>query len=239
MKLIIALILCTLPSFGAIAVVQASSGDDNSGGGGTTIATSATATTAHNAIIAFVGGGTCGVTATGVTDTAGNTYYQFLEQGGAATYCLRGFIARDIVANATNVLTGTYSPGSVLRGITAIEVSGLETVTLRDATTSNFIQTSGSSLATAPFSTFWKDEIIIVGAYCQLLGTWTAGTGYTIPSGATSPHNDVTIQYKIVSARQTNVTASITTGTSGGVLNVVGVSLIVPVPRAGNSGAAN
>ncbi len=237
MRLLIAL-LCAWPSFGAIAFVQASNGGN--GGSTTTVATSATAATAHNAIVAYAVhlSAACTTTAA-ITDTAGNTYYQFFERQEATNKCMRGFIARDITANATNVLTVTYGSSVTGAYVNELEFSGLERVTVRDMAIANSIQTNVANVALAagPFSTFWADEVIVVGAISTVGSTWTADTGYTIPSGATDSGNIITAEYKIVSARQTAVTASITSDQVGTVI-MIGVSLLVPVPRAANTGYA-
>ncbi len=233
MKLLIAVLLCT-SAFGAPAFVQASNGGSTASS--TTKTTGATATTVHNTIIVYVGiNGSCPTMA--ITDTAGNTYIQFLRLLTNTNKCFWGFVARDIVANASNVVTATAGVAAVNFYLVAGEFSGIDATNPRDVTLLNNNQNANTTLTTDPFSTFWLDEVIIVGGYTTTTGAWTVGSGYTIPTGGTSPDNAIAIQYKVVSARQSAVTTSMTNASSGPML-LMGISLIAPVPRAGNSARA-
>ncbi len=208
------LLLAVCPIWAAPAFVQSSTGGQ--AGTSVTAATGSTTTTAGNTILVFDKNSTDCTQANGVptiTDTAGNTYLAWMmHQLDSNTNCQRGYIARNIIAHASNVVTSTTSGSSINRWITAIEVSGAASVTPRDVTVyGNTDSTVDTSVPCGPFTTIYADEIVVIGLYTIQAGsTWTAATGYTIPSNATSSDGQFTVQYKTYSATQSAISPAAT-----------------------------
>lgn len=227
MKLIVLLIALSCPSWGALAFVQASSGGQS--GASTTAATGATSTTNGNTLIVFFANPsncTSAVTWT-VTDTAGNTFIQFSVSRIASNSCMRGFIARNITANASNVITGTISASETDVYITAAEFSGVSSTIARDASFAITPFNNDTTISALKVSTFYADSIIVVGARQNVTtGAWTASSGYTIPSNATSPNNVMTLEYKIYSALQTDITITMSVASAANAMCLQGISLI-------------
>lgn len=97
--------------------------------GSTTIASSAKSTTSTNIILVAVKR-EGNFTVTGVTDTAGNTYTQILaEVWGTTEPRLDLWYAKNIISNASNVVTATFSGSATYRRIIQMEISGCDTVT--------------------------------------------------------------------------------------------------------------
>jgi hypothetical protein len=167
-----------------------------------------------------------------VTDTAGNTYHR-LGQIQITGVCLLAFLAKDIVANASNVLTMTWGASPIFSYLNALEFSGIDLTAPRDASQ---VWLAGTNTLTMPaYSTFYADEVITMGCQVSATGsTWTAGSGFTIPSGATPTDNVLTGQYQIVSSLQTNVTTTQIVNNSGTAANEC---VLVSLVKAITSGA--
>jgi len=238
MKKLIGLLILAAPSWGAVAFVQASSGGQQ--GTSTTAATGATSTTAHNTLVVFVANplDCANVTTVTISDTAGNTYYQYASNNRNNNSCQRAYIARNIVANAANVITATFSVTGTFEYIAAAEFSGAALVTPRDMTTSQANAAAGTTVTCGPFSTFYGAEAIVLGASTEsLVAAWTVSSGYTIPSGATSPDGILTIQYKITTVMETASTVTLTSDTSSR-LTMQGISLGTVDPSSGGNSAS-
>ncbi len=235
MRRLLLLSLLTIPSWGAIAFVQASSGGSQASS--TTRTTGAVATTKGNinAVGVRIGGG-CATETAVVTDTAGNTYYEIGRATTFQTDCVRGFLAFDIVANASNVVTVTFGGAQTFSYITALEFSGVDKATPRDPTTQ--IDTGGGfTVDSTPFSTFYSDEVMVFFPQIRgITGSWTPPAGYTVPSGATPTDNVITGAYHIYSATQTALNVTFTNSASSQ-MSMVGIGLIKAL-RQGNAANA-
>ncbi len=209
MRFLAILALLCSPAWAAIPVfVQASNG--YSGPSVSSIATTATATTAGNVIFVIVRHvvSSCAAVTLTVADTAGNTYYEVASMDSADFICLRGFFAFNITAHATNVVTATAGVASVGFGVITQEFSGVDKVTPRDTFSANFTG-GGTSVTTPELSTFFADEVIAFGVEVNATGgTWTAPSGYTIPTGATPTGAVLTAGYQIYSSVQSGITIS-------------------------------
>ncbi len=212
--ILLALALC-LPSHAAIAFVNASAGGPST----TTISTSAQNVAAGNLLYVFSrGGGTScdGVTAS-ISDTAGNTFnlvgYLTSYTAGA---CQAVWYAKNTLANATDVVTVVWSTAQIFSTISTQQFSGLDlTIPLDAVACTKLTNVAGTVATSGKFSTVAANEVIIAGGEWRTTGnTFTAGSGYTIPSGATDGSSIGTSEYKIVSATQSDVTASLTSSNS-------------------------
>lgn len=117
----------------AIAYVNSGSGTGSTAA--TTMASSAFAVTAHNTIVVGISNYTDPVrTITGVADTAGNTYtvcgttYNPTALWGMDMYC-----CTDAIANASNVVTVTYSAAAAWRVVHALQYSGMDKSSVYDS----------------------------------------------------------------------------------------------------------
>jgi hypothetical protein len=211
----------------APAFVQASSGGQQ--GGSTTASTTATSTTVHNALVCF--GRQQNNTTAVIADTAGNTFVLTMQrrETGSTIYT---WIVPDLIANAANVVTITWGASVGFTYITCGEFSGTDNTAPRDVTTTNV---NPGDTTSATFSTLRASEVIIDGMQADsVTGVWTAGAGYTIPAGATSPDTVMTFQYKIVATTQTAVTAAVSNTTPANLLMNI-VSLTAPVGGGGGT----
>ncbi len=228
MRILLLLIVLTSPSWGALAFVQASAGEQTTNQ--TTVATGATATTTGNTLVVFVDNtGTCEFATTSlptITDTAGDTFLQISVTQSGLTSCMRGWIARNITANATNVITATFGVGPPAAQITATEFSGISATIARDMTFSTNPGATVTTITSSKFSTFYADEIIVVGAFKNATGgAWTASSGYTIPSGATTASVNMTTEYKILSATVTATTVAMSQNQAAVGMAIQGIGL--------------
>lgn len=222
-KLIILALLCS-PSWGAPAFVQAS--QTSSAGPATVWNAPATATTAGNSIVVFIYvNDACLTRVTTITDTAGNTYYALGQAVNPSGSCIRAYMAFNIVANATNVVTATYGASTVFSYVTQLEFSGVDRATPRDAQTGSF-HGGGTSINSTLFSTFYADEVMVFGMdIIQASQTWTPASGYTIPTGATSSDGVQAAGYRVYSAAQTGISATFT-NTGNAQMQMLGIGLI-------------
>jgi len=228
-RLALLALICS-PAFGALAFVQAQNGGAQASS--TTRTTTAMATTTGNTLVVGTRTNAACTTTTTVADTAGNTFYQVTAQEVSGNVCTRAFMAFNIVGHATDVVTMTMGSSLGFSYINVLEFSGTDRIAPRDMSIS--AGSSGTSCTTGAFSTFRADEVIVfIMQVSALAQTWTAGSGYTLASGAQDADHVIHAQYKIVSTNQTDVTASVTV--AGGAIAMAGVSLRIPQSPGGPS----
>lgn len=187
----------------------------------TSFTTTASKTTTGNLLSVFVrmdrfssGGAaqTCTSVISSITDTASNTYAQVgavstNNAGVNAGECIVAFIAKNITGNAANILTVNMPTALRSWAVVSTEVSGLNTGNPFDAT-ANASSTSANTLTTSAFTTKTTNQILLE-AGCQSGSiTYTPGSGYQIPAGATVASSTLSVGYKVVSTVQTAATAT-------------------------------
>jgi hypothetical protein len=152
-----------------------------------------------------------GITVT-CADTAMNTYTALGQKASPGNLGnIFEFYAKNITGNAANVVTCTISSSTTNLNISVTQYSGIDTTSPIDATFASGAADSATTATTGNLSTATADTVLISGCQVYNFGAaYTADSGYTIPSGATSSNGWVTTQYKIVSATQTNVTVTCT-----------------------------
>ena len=105
-----------------------------SSGAATTIAAPATNHTAKNLLFVFARHGTDSTSTISISDTVGNTFTPVDALiGNAAAGAAQAFYAKNILGNASNVVTATFGASVSFRGITVLQYSGLDTVSPLDA----------------------------------------------------------------------------------------------------------
>ena len=146
------------------------------------------ANNAGDAIVVAVREGTgagAGISQGMVTDTAGNTYTLINTASQGTSRGSGLFIATNVVAAANNIITFTWSSAGANFGVVAEEfanVAGVETSGTASTGSSSVLTLSSPSLTTIN-----NGELFIFEAEAASnQGTWTAGSGYTIPSGGTT-----------------------------------------------------
>ena len=216
------LALFSYPLYGAIAYVNAAS-HDTGGVGGTQVSAPATSHTTGNLLYVTVMMDTyCGGRAVSVSDTASNSYTQIGTVLDSGFTCQAQFYANNITGNASNVVTATWStPSGMFLAISVLQFSGVDSASPLDASATG-TATSATLVTSGTFSTATANQVLVAGgASYDYSRTWTADTGYAIPSGATTEYAFSTAQYKIVSSTQTNVTASLTVSSSSAALSIM------------------
>lgn len=195
----------------SLAFVQATSAHND--GSAASISAPAISTTTGNLIVVAVRSN-AGISVTSVTDTAGNTY-TLIDTQIAPIYNspLTMFYAKNITGNASNVVTANFSGSVNYRGISVQEISGADTTNPFDVSAKG--SANGPDVTTGSFTTTVADTIVVCGMTPEAVGeSYTPGSGYTIPSGATSDYT--TSQYQIFSSIQSSATASCSTGNTNG-----------------------
>ncbi len=204
-------LILSLPVHAAIAFVSANCGQASN----TDISAGSINASTGNALAVFVaygGGGTCPTTVTSVDDNTGSNTYTAVGTIGGQFTCTQAFYAKNITGNAALVVTAHFSGTVGNGGVVVIQVSGADTTSPLDAgPASNRSQAGSMTAASASYSTGTANEILIAGiAEFGILGTLTAGSGYTVPANAdcnarSSEH--ISAEYKIVSATQSSITS--------------------------------
>lgn len=148
---------------------------------------------------------------TGVTDTAGNVYRFAGHVFTGIASSMEVWYVTNAVANATNIITATYNITITNRAIAAAQFREIGTISPLDATARENVATA--NITSSAFSTAVANAVLVA---CSVINsttsTWTVGTGYT--EAIRSTENAIFIQYKIVSALQSGVTATANNNTA-------------------------
>lgn len=142
-----------------------------------------------------------------VADTAGNTFT--LDKTTVnASICEWLFSAKSITGNASDVVTASWTGGNAdFDAIGVMQFSGVTAGTL-DAT--GTASGTGNSATTGAFTTTSANQVLAGCAELSNLSTtFTPGTGYAVPAASVNSSAYHGCEYKIVSAIQTGVTATI------------------------------
>ncbi len=192
------------------AFVQATSKDEP--GIASTVSTDAISTTSGHLLYVFVRMGQssdCSMESATITDTAMNSFTQIgTNVSDGAGSCSAVYYAKNITGNGSDVVQLAWTNSANYNCINVLEFSGLSASSPLDTTAASTRSTS-SQISDA-FTTGTANEVLVMGGQWRaLVNTFTADTGYTIPSGATSTTGVSTVQYKIVSSTQSSVTATL------------------------------
>ena len=190
----------------------------------TTVASSATATTTGNLLVVAIRWGNvncAGETSTALMDTAGDTFTIVgscaQPPDGVAEFM---FVAKNITGNAANVVIATGALSS-FNTINVMEFSGLNHSTPLDQSAQGAV--NSTTVTSGSFTTTSANELLAACAEFSSTGnTFTPQSGYTLSSGSKDSQGVSQCQYQIVSAIQTGVTSSMTTGSSNPAAIVVG-----------------
>lgn len=155
------------------ARVNQANGNNYTGTTATTQATSAFAVTAGNHLAVLVRSAG-GVTVTGVTDTAGNTYVK-----AGNTSRLEMWYAQNILGHATNIVTVTFSAVVAYRDVTAVQHSGLRTTSSLGHFAGNTVG-SGTTVSCIPSVSYVAEQVCVTAADLSASGTFTfTPSGFT------------------------------------------------------------
>lgn len=177
-------------------------------------------TTGNTLIVAAWCYATAGQSVTGITDTAGNTYTK-VDHVFHATDLYRGefWYAKNIIGNASNVVTATYSATVAYRAVAVVQYSGLDSTTPFELTAKG---TGSSSATTSTFTTTSPDAVHLLISRLGYVGeVWPAGFTGFLGVGNQSPK----MAEKIVT---TTVISGTYTVTYGGDIFVLFASFKAP-----------
>jgi hypothetical protein len=141
-----------------------------------------------NTIVLFAGNNYSGVTATGATDTKGNTYTVDSSRTSASnsvnTTVLSAYVTTALVAGDTIRLT--YSTATQIRLALATEWNGIAPTGRVDQKATNAASSTAMTTGTTPATT--QASELLVGAFSDGDGneTFTPGSGYTALSAVSA-----------------------------------------------------
>ncbi len=167
-------------SSSTIAYVQSNSASPNNSALATLSAAFTSAQSAGNLNVVAIGWGSSTIGISSVTDTKGNSYTLAVGPttmvGGGATTTI--YYAKNIVAAAAgaNTVTVTFSSAVPFPDIRMAEYSGISTTNPLDVTAT---ATGTSTLANSGSVTTTNANDLLVGSNWFVLGTTSAGAGYT------------------------------------------------------------
>ncbi len=146
---------------------------------GISIAAPATNHTSANLIVVI---GSCGggdaTNITSITDTAGNTYTRINGAFDSFAGNVEIWYAKNIIGNASNIVTTNFNTTYIDRGIRVHQYSGCDTTAPLDQSA---VGTGASATpTTASVTTTQADEVIVAGDKTWFTRTHTAGASYTI-----------------------------------------------------------
>lgn len=155
--------------------IQTVTGSGNTGA--TTIASAAMNLQAGNTVVVFVSTETAGSTVSSIADTAGNTYTS--DAACKVTLASNGrgemWYAKNTTANASNVVTATFSGSSTYRRIFASQIGGASTSAPFDVCGTG---TTSSGSADVTTGSFTPTGTVLLGAYNKGGVTYEPNTNY-------------------------------------------------------------
>ena len=209
----------------ALSVVQVASAEHN-GGTASTLAVPITTTTG-NLLVAWARHGTDITTTITVKDSNGVAWTAVAAgpvhtNSTDITYGEMFYLANGTNTAITSV-TATYSVAVGFLGMIVYEISGANITSPEDTsvnTTNDLL--NQTSLTSNQFTTTNANDILLFGASTNATsGTYTAGSGYNLPTNSTLTRT--AFENQIVSSIQTNATASISWATARtGVISTLG-----------------
>jgi hypothetical protein len=132
--------------------------------------------------------------------------------GNSSTQCTSAWYAKNITGGASNQVKMTWAPTTGYIGITAIELSGASASAPFQVGAS--AKTSAASITSDSFASGSAGSTVVCGSRVEALSqTWTPGTGYTLPSAATTPQTFMAAEYQ-VNLNPSGTTPAISSGNS-------------------------
>src|SRR5260370_5490809 len=154
-----------------------------------------------------------------ITDSAGQSWTQTTSGYASSASTNRSAMFYKPNSAAVTSVTATWTAAGNNVGAIVYEIRGADASTPADASVNSNVSGSGiTSLTSGSLTTANANDILIYGARSQSNETtWTAGSGYTIPTnGSNTPQG---MHYEIVSATQSGVSTSMSwnTGAPGAI----------------------
>ena len=187
---------------------------------------SAYAQAAHHCMVIIANSYNQAPAATPLSDTAGNAFTNVIAYVGGNSNNISAYVAYNVTANASNVVTFTWAANPTVLTVTYYDVA-----TTGNCTSSNLdvhAKATGQAVPTQSqiITTTSANEAII----CALFSDNVSTSSYTPPTGFTAGPivvNYATSAYRVVSTIQSSVTLSFTSvsGTGGDPLDMLTVSL--------------
>jgi hypothetical protein len=185
-----------------------------------TASTTAASHTTGNLLVVYAQGQILAGRTITITDTAGNTY---LQVGGGAGAIMVGanvgrmYYAYNITGHASNVVTMTISAGPSNNNYVAISVrqfSGFSTVDpLTNYAFNESLVTTQTAITGGTLRLFGSEGLIFAGIHGgNSVGSFTAGSGYTLTQFAGTPGAFFADEYRIVTGTDTPSATSANTG---------------------------
>lgn len=203
------LLLGFTPAHAAIAFVHACSGNASAS---TTLAITCSIAAGDFAVAAF-GETASGSTTFTVTDNLAQTWTQ-TSCGYATKSPDRSGMFWTANSGTVTTITAMFSGAVNSRGV-VLEFSGMAATSLEDGTCIQNGDVAAVTATSSPgFTTGNANDVLIYELQADSTADpFTAGAGYTIPTGGVANHATA-VQYQIVSSTQAGVTASINWTTS-------------------------
>lgn len=134
-----------------------------------------------------------------VTDTAGNTYVKAVGvfRSGTSAHRSEIWYAKNITAESSNIITGSYSGEVSYGNISVTEFSGVDTTSPLVSTSYTQEASGVTSHSSGNITTTSSDTVIIGGGAGNDKVNFTVGTGFTALEGTYSYYFSL---YKILSA---------------------------------------
>jgi hypothetical protein len=213
MRVLLALLL-SVPAWGQITATFAGTdkASNATGGAVTSLATAGTSHTAGRALVALLRLGTVGATASGLNNTAGDTWTACAPIKTGTMGSVQWWYTLNTAGNASDVVTANFST-SVYTSLIVGEIAGIATSSAVDVCSGNTGNSGTGTAATASsFSTAQADEIILHGVIWGALSvTTTANSGYTAVADTDGMGG---LQYRVVSSTQSGITPTLTLSSS-------------------------
>lgn len=178
-------------------------GSAHANGSGTSIGASLTTANANDVIVVICLAN--GADLESITDDAGLTWTKITEGGGSNKIDLWYAIAAS--ALTSNTITCNFSVAASFSTLDVFGISGANTSSPFDADASTPANGTTSELVVSTDTA----DCFIIGGYRMGTANPTAGSGWTLISGA----NFQLAEYKIVSSPQTDLVVDIGTGAGG------------------------
>lgn len=191
-----------------IAFVRAAQSTNS---GGTSVSVSL-ANTASDALVVACRQGADLTSISSVSDSAGNTYslVRTASDSGGGTRETAVYLAVNIKSSASNTVSCNFASNlSTTEGIVVEEFSNVAGLDTSVVATSN--GSAVTSLSSGTLATTQSGDALVFAINASTSVTWTAGSGYTIPSGGSNSRQAA--QYVIVGAAG-NYSTSISWNTS-------------------------
>ena len=236
-------LVCTLPAYGALAVLNCGSNDDGGSGGTGAITATVNVTGGSGHVVIVLGsfGATCSGNSMTLGNGQGDTVTiigsQFTSNGGA---CVKVGYIKNATGNASATYTVTPGNSQPDRTVVACEISGADTSTPLDQGPAGVEVTGATNLVSGSITTTQADEVVfgVVGKG-SFGSTLVAGSGSicsvspgcATKTGSVDANHFAALEYLILTSTQTG-TVNFTNGAST-TAEVGAVSFSAPIAATG------